>query len=861
MLVIVGLTLFGACWHVAIQRALYRDGQVLGQDITVGLTVYGPPFNVTNVATSNITPTSADISWDTDIAAPCRLDFGTTPACTDGSMTEGSAALAHAAALINLNPATTYYFNLHCEENYRLGDATGFSFDTLAIPQVATPTATPGGGTFTSVQSVALATTTSGAAIHYTTDGSTPTASSPIYSSALDITTTTTVQAIAVRSGMTDSAVMTEIYTINLPTNVATPTAVPAGGTFTGAQSVTLATTTSGATIHYTTDGSTPTASSPTYSSALSVTTTVTVKAIAVKSGMIDSGVLSETYTINLPQISTPSVSPLGGTYTSAQTVTLSVAESGATLHYTTDGSTPTVASPIYSTPISITTTTTLQVIAVKAGMADSDVLSAVFTINLAGQVATPTAAPNGGTFRKAKTVRLETATVGAVIYYTLDGSTPTTSDQRYTGSFELSKDTTLKAIAVKAGLVDSGVLMVEFSFDIDEDKQESETTIPGTTTGGTPGTGTGTGTGASGTPSTPGAGSSEPAAVPIPVESRTTPIAEGKASGLNQALRRGIAAALAVLGITPQQVEVFLTEQNTAVSSVSTAVVAASLVPILVQLGSFKDVLTLLYSIISSLAGHIFRRRRDWGIVYDLENNAPIPLTNISVVDSSGRVLDRRMTDKFGSYSFLIPPGEYSLNIERTGYRMATDFSKGKVFYADNYAGGKIKIGSPDMINFNVPLISESSLNAMGQVLQNTKMKQMLISIGFGAASVFFYVGFAWSAFSALTIPKNRWFNLAMLVVYGVTAAIRWFATSKVGWGKVVGSQGSVAPFTTVRISDEAGKLIARTVSDEFGRYSLILRKGKYTMEATGVKGESFQRQLNVKKVSALKKNITLKK
>ena len=82
---------------------------------------------------------------------------------------------------------------------------------------------------------------------------------------------------------------------------VATPTFDPTGGTFTSAQNVTISCATSGATIHYTTDGSTPTASSTTYSSAIPVSETTTIKAIAMKSGMNNSAVASATYTIEIP--------------------------------------------------------------------------------------------------------------------------------------------------------------------------------------------------------------------------------------------------------------------------------------------------------------------------------------------------------------------------------------------------------------------------------------------------------------------------------------------------------------------------------------------------------------------------------
>ena len=80
---------------------------------------------------------------------------------------------------------------------------------------------------------------------------------------------------------------------------VAWPTPSVAPGEYSSTQSVTLATTTDGADIYYTTDGTQPTLSSTKYSSAISVASTQTIKAIAVKSGMIPSDTVSLAYTIN----------------------------------------------------------------------------------------------------------------------------------------------------------------------------------------------------------------------------------------------------------------------------------------------------------------------------------------------------------------------------------------------------------------------------------------------------------------------------------------------------------------------------------------------------------------------------------
>ena len=80
--------------------------------------------------------------------------------------------------------------------------------------QVAMPTATPAAGSYTGSQSVALSTGTPGATIYYTTDGSTPTTSSPVYSTPIGFSTNKTIKAIAVKSGLTDSDPLSAAYTV-----------------------------------------------------------------------------------------------------------------------------------------------------------------------------------------------------------------------------------------------------------------------------------------------------------------------------------------------------------------------------------------------------------------------------------------------------------------------------------------------------------------------------------------------------------------------------------------------------------------------------------------------------------------------
>jgi hypothetical protein len=232
------------------------------------------------------------------------------------------------------------------------------------------------------------------------------------------------------------------------------------GGTYVGPQTVTLSDSTSGAAIYYTTDGSTPTTASPRYTGAIAVNRGMTINAVAAAPGFIPSAVASAVYTL---RATPPTFGPPAGTYSQAQTVTLSDATSGATIYYTTDGSTPTTASAQYAGAISVTRTTTIKTIASAPGFTPSDVATATYVL----QAATPTFNPPGGSYILPQQVAISDSSPGVTIYYTTDGSTPTTSSQAYTGPILVLMTTTIKAIAVAPGWSPSLVGSAAYKFPL----------------------------------------------------------------------------------------------------------------------------------------------------------------------------------------------------------------------------------------------------------------------------------------------------------------------------------------------------------------------------------------------------------
>jgi N-acetylneuraminic acid mutarotase len=166
------------------------------------------------------------------------------------------------------------------------------------------------------------------------------------------------------------------------PLATAIPTLSVPAGTYTTIQSVTISDATAGATIYYTTDGTTPTTNSTVYGGPITVSSTETLKAIATATGCTTSAVATGAYTINLLPAATPTFSVPASTYTTPQTVTISDATAGAAIYYTTDGTTPTIASAVYSGPITVSNTETIEVIATASGYSQSSVATAAYTIN-----------------------------------------------------------------------------------------------------------------------------------------------------------------------------------------------------------------------------------------------------------------------------------------------------------------------------------------------------------------------------------------------------------------------------------------------------------------------------------------------
>ena len=256
-----------------------------------------------------------------------------------------------------------------------------------------------------------------GATIYYTTDGNTPTTSSytGTGTTSVNITQTESMTVIKAIAKAAIDAIPTDVTTFNLP---ACEVPVITFDYTTSKVSITCATPNS--TIYYTTDGSVPTTSSTVYGGLFSVAGSTTVKAFATKSGILPSTVAE----LAIAPAATPTIQNNG-----SNAISITSATPGATIYYTTDGSTPTTSSAVYSSPLTNNVSNvTIKAIAVKENMIPSAVGSGSVTL----KCATPTITRDGMTFTLSCSMPTD-----ATFYYKLDGG----SETSYSGPVAFTAD------------------------------------------------------------------------------------------------------------------------------------------------------------------------------------------------------------------------------------------------------------------------------------------------------------------------------------------------------------------------------------------------------------------------------------
>ena len=416
----------------------------------------------------------------------------TTPYKNIITISSGNAIITGCDLNGDATTAKLQYFLSGANSRFRYYASNQKSIQLYKKTSVATPVFSPQEGTYTSAQNVTISCSTDGATIYYTTDGSTPTSSSTEYTGAIPVNSTTTIKAIAVKTGLPDSEVATAIYTIDLtPTLTASPNPLTFGTIAGGTLEVTK-TNISGdvnasvLNANYNNVNTDKWTVSPSTLSA-SGTMTVNYSGRKLKSDntvrLSANGVSNVDVPVHYQHAGPVYIvySSSNWDFTTGDEMTYSNGEYTKTINSSTDTylvftkkvgndvgwSDGKDNSPLFGpvangdwwlTEESVDTdfaidSTAYHVVKMHNGTYTIKLNPATNQMRIVADVHSPVISLASGTYQGDQTVTITCDTYGAHIYYTTDGSDPSDSNNayrmQYSGAITISETTTLRAVAV----------------------------------------------------------------------------------------------------------------------------------------------------------------------------------------------------------------------------------------------------------------------------------------------------------------------------------------------------------------------------------------------------------------------------
>jgi hypothetical protein len=231
-------------------------------------------------------------------------------------------------------------------------------------------------------------------------------------------------------------------------------------GTYSTTQVVSLSDSTPGAAIYYTITGFVVAPPPALYSGPITVASSETIHAVAIATGYSRSQAASAAYTI-APTAAAPTFSVPSGNYTSSQFVSIA-ATPGAAIYYTVTGNVVSLPSVLFTGPITISSSETLNAIAIAPGFSQSPSASVSYIIT--PPAPPPQILPAGGIYAAAQMVSIVPPIPGASIFYTTDGTIPTAAAAPYTGPIAVMSSKVIRAIAIVSGYSPSPATSVTFS-------------------------------------------------------------------------------------------------------------------------------------------------------------------------------------------------------------------------------------------------------------------------------------------------------------------------------------------------------------------------------------------------------------
>lgn len=395
---------------------------------------------------------------------------------TDGEV-QGTTMQYSASGIVVPSPVGTMFTIRAFATNGKWSYGTIANFSYTYPSAINAPYANPIEGNVANNTSVYLKCSTSGASIFYTVsttgeEPKDPTSADMMFSddNPIVIKSNTIIKAVAYYQDMYSTVA---VFKYGLMSDLSAPTASIASGSVVPPGTTLTLSAAEGATIHYTTDGSSPLDAQNNMVAIGNVVplngdigTMITVKAYASKEDYSDSPLAMFVYTISNYAGGIYADVEDGSTVKNGDIVTLNTDVSDAAIYYTTDGSNPTSASS-QGSKVTISgepgDTVVLKAIAIAKGSTRTTATGTFRYVIMEKLKAPVSSVPDGAVFTTESQIVLNAE--DGKIYYTTDGSDPGESSILYTKPIEITKDMTLRAIAVSDDKDTSDIASFQYTF------------------------------------------------------------------------------------------------------------------------------------------------------------------------------------------------------------------------------------------------------------------------------------------------------------------------------------------------------------------------------------------------------------
>lgn len=210
-------------------------------------------------------------------------------------------------------------------------------------------------------------------------------------------------------------------------------------------------------------------------------------------------------------------------------------------------------------------------------------------------------------------------------------------------------------------------------------------------------------------------------------------------------------------------------------------------------------------------------RRRYPWGTVFDTKNDRPVEFAIVRLKAEDGRLVETRVTDRFGRYGFLPQPGQYSLEVTKPDYELDRSMvAKGSLYQPVWNLKPIAIIGKTKTLHANIPLTAtRRGFHSPLALLTILHRPALLISL----------LLVAWNV--TVRPTGTSW---TLIAVVGVMLVAEWLLGHPRDYGRVTDSKGvpiASLPIRLLRTEDR--KVVATQLTDAAGSYSFLALPGSY--------------------------------